>query len=236
MDAIIMAGGKGTRMRPLTDTTPKPLIPIQGRPILDWTLEVLRPSVDRVLVVVSYLKEQLEAYMAAQQHFADYVTVEQLPEPMGTGHAVQCCQPHLHSDAFLVINGDDFYDAAAVTQLASLPLGIMGIQRDDQARWGVIVTDDSGRVLRLHEKPAEGTYPTPINANIGAYKLHKRIFDYDLPLSARGEYELTDYVTWLCAQPDASVAVVQANFWMPMGYPQDVEAAHQMDLRRLIFG
>jgi NDP-sugar pyrophosphorylase family protein len=68
MDAVIMAAGLGTRLRPHTLTTPKPLLPVKGRPILDWALGALPPQVDRVLVVVNYLAEQIESYLAKQKH------------------------------------------------------------------------------------------------------------------------------------------------------------------------
>src|SRR6266478_2389817 len=66
MDAIIMAAGLGTRLRPHTLTTPKPLLPVRGRPILDWALGALPPAVDRVIVVVHYLAEQIERYLVSQ--------------------------------------------------------------------------------------------------------------------------------------------------------------------------
>lgn len=230
MDGIILAGGKGTRMRPLTNTTPKPLLPVQGKPILEWSLRGLRPMVDHVLIVMKYLKEQIEAYMAQQTIFENYTLVEQLPEPLGTGHALQCCAPHLRSTEFVVQNGDDLFGSASMLKLAQSPLGILTLPRMDQSRWGVVVTNAEGRVTRLHEKPAEGTYPTPVQANIGAYKLNTSIFDYQLPLSVRGEYELTDYVTWLAQ--NGTVQAVQADFWFPIGTPEELEAAQQLNLER----
>ena len=74
----------------------------------------LQGIVDHVLVVVGYLKEQIEAYMAEQTLFSQYTLVEQLPQPMGTGHAVQCCQPYLKSEDFLVINADDLYKQSSI--------------------------------------------------------------------------------------------------------------------------
>src|SRR6266480_3200451 len=88
MDAVILAAGLGTRLRPHTLHTPKPLLPIQGRPILDWALGALPPAVDRVVVVVHYLAEQVEAYLRGQKHFAEWVTVPQ-DEPRGTGDALR---------------------------------------------------------------------------------------------------------------------------------------------------
>lgn len=234
MDGIILAGGKGTRMRPLTNDTPKPLLMVQGRPILEWSLLGLRPTADHVLVVVKYLKEQIEAYMAQQTIFEQYTLVEQLPEPLGTGHALQCCAPYLRSDAFIVHNGDDFFGSRALAQLAEKPYAILTMPRDDQSRWGVAVMDEDGALVRLHEKPAEGTYPIPVQASIGGYKLDKRIFEYELPLSARGEYELTDYVTWLAATQ--RVDVVPADFWFPIGTPPELDAAQQLDLEGDMLG
>jgi NDP-sugar pyrophosphorylase family protein len=234
MDGIILAGGKGTRMRPLTNTIPKPLLKVQNRPILEWSLLGLRPTVDHVLIVVQYLKEQIEEYMASQTIFSRYTLVEQLPEPMGTGHALQCCAPFLQSNEFLVHNGDDLFGSASLAKLASVPLGILTLPRDDQSRWGVVVTDESGRVQRLHEKPAEGTYPTPVMANIGAYKLDTRIFDYELPLSVRGEYEITDYVTYVAK--NYTVQTITSDFWFPIGTPEELEAAQSLDIETQMLG
>lgn len=228
MDAIILAGGKGTRMRPLTDHTPKPLLPVQGRPILEWSLHSLRPSADRVLVVAKYLKPQIEAYMAAQTVFDDWQIVEQLPEPLGTGHAVMCCQPYLKSETFLVINGDDLFGAGAISRLSQVEAGVLAVERDDASRYGALITDTNGRLTRIHEKPEPGTYPPPIKVNIGAYKLTRQIFDYDLPLSQRGEYELTDYVTYLASQ--MKVQVVVSDFWLPIGNPEDYEASQSAEI------
>src|SRR2546425_8633669 len=90
MDAIILAAGLGTRLRPHTLTTPKPLLPIRGRPILDWALGALPGDVDRVLVVVNYLADQIAAYLRTQQHFPQWQTVLQ-QQPRGTGDALRSC-------------------------------------------------------------------------------------------------------------------------------------------------
>src|SRR5438132_11292416 len=89
MDAIILAAGFGTRLRPHTLTTPKPLLPVRGRPILDWALGALPPEVDRVLVVVHYLADQIEAYLRGQTRFARWEAVRQ-EQPRGTGDALRC--------------------------------------------------------------------------------------------------------------------------------------------------
>src|SRR5947199_354032 len=106
MDAVILAAGLGTRLRPHTLTTPKPLLPIRGRPILDWALGALPPAVERVVVVVHYLRDQVENYLRSQDHFRHWSTVVQDP-PRGTGDALRLCRDRLRSDRFLALNGDD---------------------------------------------------------------------------------------------------------------------------------
>src|ERR1700737_418871 len=101
MDAVILAAGLGTRLRPHTLTIPKPLLPIRGRPILDWILGALPKSVTRVVVVVHSLGNQVEAYLRSQKHFANRATVEQ-KQPRGTGDAIRSCQDKITSDLFLV--------------------------------------------------------------------------------------------------------------------------------------
>ena len=232
MDGIILAGGAGTRMRPLTLDKPKPLLTLIDRPILAWSLLSLRGAVDRVLVVVHYLKEQIAAYMAAQDIFTDYLLVEQLPQPLGTGHALLCCREHLTGDDFLVINGDDLYSAAALREMSRHDFGILSTQRDDYERFGVIVRDETGALLRIDEKPPPGAYAAPARCNIGAYKLTTAIFDYQPAKSERGEFEITDFVS--AAASDHAVAVVDSPFWLPIGDPAALAAAQSVDVGRWI--
>lgn len=235
MDGIILAAGKGTRMKDLTLNTPKPLLMVQGRPLLEWSLLTLRPTVEHVLVVVSYLKEQIAAYMAQQTLFEHYTLVEQ-PQPLGTGHALQCCQPHLTSADFIVLNGDDLYQAAAVAQLARYPAAILAATRDeDGARFGVIVPDTQGNVTRLHEKPPAGLYAPPVQINIGGYRMDHSVFELPLtPHETRGEYEITQYVTELAQRQP--VAIVDCPFWFPVGTPELLAEAQTLDVAAAIFG
>lgn len=228
MDAIILAGGKGTRMRPLTDTKPKPLLEVQGQSLLERTLRVLPASVDHVLIVVHYLKEQIIDFMARREFSFDYTIVEQSPAPQGTGHALLCCQPYLRSDGFLVLNGDDLYDSGDVANLAEVRVGVLGTTSDDPSRFGVLVVNTDGHFVRIHEKPPKGQYPASVLISTGAFKFHHGIFTHPLTLSARGEYEITDYLTYITTQE--AVKIVQAVFWFPVGTPAALEAAQTLRL------
>src|SRR6516162_6522823 len=122
MDAIILAAGLGTRLRPHTLTTPKPLLPVRGRPLLDWLLGALPAVVDRLIVVIHYLPDQVSAYLQTQKHFSQWQTVLQ-ESPRGTGDALRSCRKHVRSEHLLVLNGDDLYGAADLAELASRPAG-----------------------------------------------------------------------------------------------------------------
>ena len=230
MDGIILAAGQGKRMRPLTLETPKPLLRLHDRPLLEWSLQSLRGIVIRVLVVVHYRKDQIAEFMAGQRLFADYTLVEQLPAPLGTGHALRCCAPHLRSENFLVINGDDLFPRAALRALSRAEYGILSMQRADYPRYGVIQHDDRGDFMRIDEKPPAGRYPSPAPCSIGAYKLRQDVFDYSPAPSARGELELTDMITAIARKQ--RVEVVESSWWLPIGDPQALAAAQSVDVTR----
>jgi bifunctional UDP-N-acetylglucosamine pyrophosphorylase/glucosamine-1-phosphate N-acetyltransferase len=228
MDAIILAAGLGTRLRPHTLSTPKPLLPVQGRPILDWALTALPRSVDRVLVVVNYLADQIEAYLRSQKHFTQCLAVRQ-EEPRGTGDALRSCRSSLRSDHFLVVNGDDLYGAADLAALASCTAGVLVQPVDEPRRFGIAFLKPDGTLDRLVEKPdLDGRHL----ANTGAYVFPRDVFAIQLGLSARGEYEITDYVTALAAR--RPVQVVEAGFWLPIGTVEVWEKAQQMDLEGVL--
>jgi NDP-sugar pyrophosphorylase family protein len=228
MEAIILAAGLGTRLRPHTLQTPKPLLPIQSRPILDWALGALPPSVDRVLVVVNYLAEQIESYLQGQTHFARWQTVRQ-EVPRGTGDALRSCREHLQADRFVVVNGDDLYGAADLAWLAACPAGVLVHPVDEPRRFGIVFQRPDRTLEKLVEKPdLTGRHL----ANTGAYVLPRTVFEIDIQLSARGEYELTDYVTALAARQP--VQVVEARYWLPIGTVEAWQAAQNDDLRPLL--
>lgn len=227
MEAIILAAGLGTRLRPHTLQTPKPLLPIQDRPILDWALGALPPAIERVVVVVNYLAEQIESYLRTQKHFPQWQAVRQ-EVPRGTGDALRSCRPHLRSDRFLVVNGDDLYGAADLARLAAFPAGVLVHPVDEPRRFGIVFQRPDHSLEKLVEKPdLTGRHL----ANTGAFVLPRAVFDIDIQLSARGEYELTDYVTALAARQP--VQVVEAAFWLPIGTVEAWQAAQQGDLSAL---
>lgn len=225
MDAIILAAGLGTRLRPHTLKTPKPLLPVQGRPILDRIIGAL-PPIDRLIVVVNYLAEQIDTYLGEQQHIpaGRWFTVRQ-EVPRGTGDALMACRDVVRSDRIMVLNGDDLYGRVDLGRLAEKPAGLLAHAVNDPSKFGIVFTRPDGMLDRLIEKPKlEG----PQLANIGAYLFPKSVMELELQESPRGEYEITDAVSATAEM--GPFHVVPATFWMPIGDVEAWERSQEADL------
>ena len=228
MDAILLAAGLGTRLRPHTLTTPKPLLPIQGKPILDWTLGALPREIQRVIIVVNYLAEQIEEFAKRQSWFSNVEIVRQT-EPKGTGDALRSCQKSIRSESFLVLNGDDLYGAQDLARLASVKAGVLTREVQDPWNFGVAhVKADGVSLEKMVEKPK---IQGPALANTGAYHFPASIFSMELKLSSRGEYEITDYLSNLAL--NQRVDVIPCHFWFPVGTVEAWEQAQKTDFSPL---
>lgn len=224
MDAVILAAGLGTRLRPHTLTTPKPMLEVQGRPILDWIVGALPPQVDRLLVVTHYLREQVAAYLKTLTHIKEVVEVFQ-ETPKGTGHAIQSGLSHLRSDMVLVLNGDDLFGAKDIAELAGNLPGVLCHPVNTPEKFGIAFPRPDGTLEKLVEKPQlTGTHL----ANTGAYLFPLEILKKPLQLSPRGEYEITDFVNMAIAA--GPVRVVKASFWHPIGNMEAWDEAKKLDL------
>jgi NDP-sugar pyrophosphorylase family protein len=226
MDAIILAAGKGTRLRPYTETTPKPLLAVQGRPILDWIIGAL-PPVERLVVVVNYLAEQIEEYLARQTHIRNWATVRQT-EPRGTGDALMSCKGRVTGEKVMVLNGDDLIGRADLARLAAVPMGILTHPVDQPENYGVIFRNTDGTLKQIVEK--QKGLPAPQLANVGGYVFPHEVFDLTLPRSPRGEYEITDAVSQLAAR--GPFHVVAADYWLPIGTVEQWQAAQTADVNQ----
>ncbi len=174
--AVILVGGRGTRLGALTDTTPKPLLPVAGRPFLSHMVERLaRQGFRDILLLTGYLAAQFDPFRAEWQDRGVRVTCRTEPEPAGTGGALRLALPDL-APGFLLLNGDSIFDIdlAGFTQ-PMLPTGIDGrlalraVPAAD--RYGV-VTLDQGRVTGFREK---GGVTGPGLINAGIYYLRRDV-------------------------------------------------------------
>lgn len=186
MDALLLAGGFGTRLRPLTYTTPKPLLPVGGRPMLEYVLDRLPEGVNNVVVAVNWLAEVLEAYFEAREDDGRTYTVVRESEPLGTAGAVANCLPHLKGDRAFVLNGDilsemdlqDLLDQHLETE-ALATISTRSVEPAEVVHFGVIRPDeeDERRIRGFVEKPKDPTDAPSTLINAGAYLLERSVLE-----------------------------------------------------------
>lgn len=207
MKAIILAGGKGTRMQPLTYTRPKALLPLAGKPVVQHLVDAIVAlrgegvTVDEVIIVTNYLEEKIKEFFATQD-FGVKITFAHQAQPLGTGDAVKAAGRM--SEPFIVVNGDETYDPRTFADAVHAfertgALGVVGTAEVEHPElYAVIDADADGRLLRLLEKPK---VPMKGAANAGVYVFAPEIFDHlaQLKPSPRGEYELTDAIVAMSA-------------------------------------
>ncbi|MBI5084138.1 MAG: nucleotidyltransferase family protein [Acidobacteria bacterium] len=236
-NAVILAAGRGTRLKSVTGDLPKPLLHLHGRPLLDYVLSNLRHAgFDRFLLVVGYRHELFYGRYAADTtvHYA-------LQDPVdGTGSAALLARGFSADEPFLLTFGDILAspdDILALWQQLgddSTAEGVLAVQHVDDPFQGAAVYEDSGLLTRIVEKPPLGTSKTNWNS-AGIYAFRPAIFDElaRLERSPRGEYELTTaLVKWIEQGRRILVHPLQGE-WRDVGRPEDVEAAAQLTGSRL---
>jgi mannose-1-phosphate guanylyltransferase len=229
MQAVVLVGGEGTRLRPLTYAVPKPMAPLLGRPFIGWIIERLREAgVDEVILSCCYLPEAIEAYFGDGRHFGvnlHYVFEE---EPLGTAGAVKNAV-HKVSGTIYVCNGDILtgVDLVALRQAHANRGAVATIHTravDDPSQFGVVETDSSGRVLRFVEKPKPGeTDACDINA--GTYVLEPEALD----AIASGKKVSIERETFpaLINATHRVFAVSTPDYWIDVGRPSTYVQAHR---------
>jgi mannose-1-phosphate guanylyltransferase len=180
MKAVLLVGGMGTRLRPLTYRIPKPLVPVMGKPLIMHVVDSLPAEVDEIIVPVSYKKDVMEAYLRRNPPKRKITLVDE-PQPLGTGGAVKNVEDYIDG-TFLVINGDSLWslDLTEFVRFHRQRKGVASIslwEVDDPSPFGIADIDENGRIRRFQEKPKrEEAFSKLINA--GAYALEREVLDY----------------------------------------------------------
>ncbi|MBU1029366.1 nucleotidyltransferase family protein, partial [Patescibacteria group bacterium] len=211
--AVLMAAGLGKRLQPLTNDRPKPMVEVGGRPILAWTLEALPTSVEEVLIVVGYFKEQIIDYFGQEWGGRHIKYVEQT-ELKGTGHVVHVAAPLL-DERFLILNGDDLYLRSDLERLAEHDLSILGMRVENNGRFGLLSVSSDGYLSGASEDRPQDVTSGIIN--IGAYILDRDFLNYDLvPIGNGSEFGLPQTIGVMAH--DRQIRVVEAVAWLPIGF------------------
>ncbi len=209
MKAVILAAGEGRRMRPLTEDTPKPLLPVAGKPIIQHTIEQLEEAVEKIIVVAGYRKEDIEEYFSG----SDLVRVVEQDEPRGTAHAALQARDYIDGKT-VILNGDDIY-GIEWEKLEGVERGIAVAEVGDPENYGV-VRASGGKLDRIVEKPWE---PDSSLVNTGFYIVEEDFFPIleKVEESERGEYEITEAVEKY--REENELEVVELETWIPCSYP-----------------
>jgi bifunctional UDP-N-acetylglucosamine pyrophosphorylase/glucosamine-1-phosphate N-acetyltransferase len=227
MQAVVLAAGKGTRMRPLTETRPKPMLPVGDRPIAGHTAAAaVEAGADELILVVGYGEDHV------RDHFGDefegvpvrYAVQER---QRGTADAVRAAAPHVDGP-FAVLNGDNLYDTESLGELFASAPSVATVTVEDPSNYGVVGVDDDV-VTEIVEKPDD---PPTDRANAGAYVFPEAATEWlDVAESDRGEKEITDVLDRVVRE--YAVTPVTLDRWLDVGRPWELLEATEWKLENL---
>jgi bifunctional UDP-N-acetylglucosamine pyrophosphorylase/glucosamine-1-phosphate N-acetyltransferase len=227
MQTVLLAAGQGTRMRPLTESTPKPMLPVGDRPLVAHTATTaIEAGASELIIVVGYEAQAVRDFFGTEYRGVP-VTFARQEHQRGTADALRAARPHLDAQ-FAVLNGDNLYRTADLQELFEAGPAIGAIRVETPQNYGVLSTVE-GRVTDIVEKPAD---PPSNLANAGAYVFPTEAREWlDVDESDRGEYELTDVVAR--AIDKSSVSVVELDRWLDVGRPWELLEATEWKLTEL---
>lgn len=222
MQCVILAAGKGTRLRPLTDHTPKPLVQVSGKTLLDHIVSMLPSAVDELIIVTGYLEEQIKEYCGTSFHGRSVRYVTQT-EQKGTAHALWLCKEYIH-DRFLFMFADDLHGRTDLARITSYTRAMLTYTTSTPERFGIVVRHPDGTLAEIVEKPE---HPPSNLASTGVMVLDEHIFEFDpYANETNGEYYLTDVIAAYAKK--YPLAVVEQSLWIPIGYPEDIARAEKI--------
>jgi len=230
MKAILLAGGKGTRLRPLTIHTPKPIVPIFERPFLHYQLDLLKqvPEIDEVILSLNYQPRRIEEIFGNGADAGLNIRYVVEPAPLGTAGAVRYAGESLH-ESVVVFNGDVLteVDLAAVIALhrqRQAKATIVLTPVENPSAYGLVETDAAGSVARFLEKPAADQI-TCDTINAGIYILEPDTFDR-IPKDTPWSIERSFFPS-LIERSETFIAYVYRGYWIDIGTPEKYTQVHR---------
>ncbi len=235
MRALVLAGGAGTRLRPMTYTSAKQLLPVGNKPVLFYGLEAIRDAgIIDVCIVVGDTAPAIRSAVGDGQSFGLNVTYVRQDAPLGLAHAVLVARDFLGDDDFVMYLGDNFI-LGGITELVEEfrelrpDAQILLAAVDDPRQFGVAEFDDTGQVIGLEEKPER---PKSDRALVGVYLFTPAIHESvrRLQPSWRGELEITEAIQWLIRAGHKVTATPVSGYWKDTGTVVDLLEANRMVL------
>jgi bifunctional UDP-N-acetylglucosamine pyrophosphorylase/glucosamine-1-phosphate N-acetyltransferase len=243
MKAVILAAGKGKRLRPITSTRPKPMIPLSGKPLLEHNIMNLKSAgITEILLIVGYKQESIKKYFGNGSKYnirIEYITQEQY---MGTANATAYAKNFVKDDSFLLLYGDILVEGDVFKEINNLfkeknPEGLISlIQVENPSEYGIIALDHNNYVKNIKEKPLPELHLGNL-ANAGIYVFSSKIFQaIDMTQkSVRNEYEFTDSMKILIEDLKGKIVGYQINekFWSDIGLPWQILEANKYLLDKI---
>jgi UDP-N-acetylglucosamine diphosphorylase / glucose-1-phosphate thymidylyltransferase / UDP-N-acetylgalactosamine diphosphorylase / glucosamine-1-phosphate N-acetyltransferase / galactosamine-1-phosphate N-acetyltransferase len=231
--AVILAAGRGTRMRELTNNVPKPMIEVRGKPVLQHIVEGLRDAgVRKFVIVVGYHAEAVRNFFGdGQPHNVEIEYVTQTVQD-GTGRVVNLARSLVGDSSFILSYGDILISPENYKRVVDLPdecEGIITVTRgEDVSKGGAVFVNEQMELVDLREKPKPGE-PTSPWYNAGLYAFRRSIFDFIAKLtpSPRGEYELTDAIRDLAQSGRKVKALELTGEWADVRDPEILAKLNQ---------
>jgi NDP-sugar pyrophosphorylase family protein len=226
LKAVVLVGGEGTRLRPLTETIPKPLLPFMNRAFLDQVLDHLAEyGVDEAICSSPYLESMFHGFLESRRGVPPKVRWITEMEPLGTAGAIAGAREHL-DQTFLALNGDVLTDLDLGALLAfhrergaRATIALSSV--DDARAFGLVETDPRGRVLAFREKPAD---PVPGTINAGTYVLEPEVLER-IPVGTMVSIERETYPE-LIEDGEPVFGFEGDGYWLDVGTPEAYLAAH----------
>ncbi len=229
MQAVVLVGGEGTRLRPLTYGTPKPMVPICGVPFLERTLSRLKEAgIDEAILAAGYLPKAITEHFGDGGRLGMRLTYVVETEPLGTAGALKNVERHIRG-SFFVLNGDVLTSLDLRTMLdyhrKAGGLGTLHLIRvEDPSAFGCVVHDAAGRVSAFVEKPPRETAPTD-EINAGTYLLEREVLAA-IPAGRNVSIERETFPQ-LIADGRALYAFTTDDYWLDIGRPEHYLRAHR---------
>jgi len=239
--AVLLAAGRGTRMRDLTNDLPKPMIEVRGKPVLQHIVEGLRDAgVRRFLIIVGYRADAVRNFFGDGSRYQIDIQYEMQIVQDGTGRVVELAGNFSHGRAFVLSYGDILVDPAnykRVVDLAEDIEAILTVRRgEDVTKGGAVFLNQKMEVVDLCEKPSEGEPASPWY-NAGLYVFRPSIFEFTAKLkpSVRGEYELTDAIRDLAQLGRIVKAIELIGEWADVRDPEILAQLNQQNVTRSVY-
>jgi bifunctional UDP-N-acetylglucosamine pyrophosphorylase/glucosamine-1-phosphate N-acetyltransferase len=237
MKLVLLAAGKGVRLQPLTDTRPKPVLPILGEPMICRHVRELtqRVSIEELIVVVSYMKEKVQE--ALSTCFKGKATLVDQGIERGTGDAIRAALKAGGPGKYLIVYSDLYLSRRAYEVISTMkPYAVLTAEALEPWNYGVVSFKDD-KLVRVVEKPPK----EQVKSNLvysGALSVDYDFLEYleKLTPSPRGEFEVTDALNELAANADVNVVRIGLHDWLDVGRPWEYLVANRMALRDEVEG